>query len=259
MSTGGNTPLGGGAYENPGFGGGAGAGASGVELAGLLNALLQITRGLSGIQMALGNSFVSLAANNVFTGDNSFDGTSDFTGAVTFGNAATFAVPPLVNAGAVGTGKFAPEGKLSTQLSIAGVGNGADTTDDVLFSVSLPAHSFDTVGRGVSIMAFGATAGNTHDKRIRVLFGSSVVFSTGTITSNGLGWQLTLTVYKSGASTQLATATGNVGTAVVAVPVPIAGSETDTGAITISVTGASQTTGAASDVVGNGLVVTFMD
>lgn len=214
---------------------------SGFSFSGIIAAIQAVASGLQQLTNVIGSSLISLSGDNIFSGLNSF------------------LKPPVINAGMGGTGTFHPEGIFNAQLSAAGIGNAADITNDVLFSVTLPANSFDSNGRGVVITAFGKTALNGNNKVIRVLFGSSVVFSTGVVTSNGMGWRLSLTVFRTGASSQLATAEGTIGSTVVSTPIPVVGTEDSTLAITLSVTGASSTSGVASDVVGQGFYVTFMD
>lgn len=213
---------------------------SGFSFTGILQALQEIVRAAYKIQTTLSSSLVNLNTAN------------------TFSAVQTFAKNALFNAGS-GTGTYSPQGDLNHQLSIAGVGNGADTTDDTLFSFSLPAASFDANGRGVVVETWGKFASNGNNKTVKVFFGSSVVFSTGVVTNNNTGWFMRLVVRRSGPNTQLASAFGFAGTTVIAPPIPVAGSETDTGAITIKVTGASPTIGAANDVLANAFSVSFIE
>jgi hypothetical protein len=182
---------------------------------------------------------INTSSNNTFTGNN------------------TYLRPPIVNAGLVGTGTFLPMGVISNQFSVAGVGNGADTTDDTLFTYNLPANSLDAVGRSLDIEAFGSLANNAHNKTVKLFFGTSMVLSTGVITTANAGWRMRLTLTKTGSGAQIGTANGQTGSTVIAIPLPLIGSEADSGAIIIKVTGASPTTGAASDVVGNGMTVIY--
>lgn len=205
------------------------------------NNLQQIARSILQLLNALQGSFISLAGTNVFMGAN------------------TFKLPPVVNAGAVGSASFEPEGALSNQFSVAGIGNGADTTDDILFSYTLPPNSLDAAGRALIIDAFGDFAANTHNKTVKIFFGASLVFTSGVQTGNGVGWWARLLVTKTGASAQIGVGTGAAGTTVFAVPLALIGSEVDTSAIVIKVTGASPTTGAAADVLGHGMLTRFIN
>ena len=205
---------------------------TGGAFTNLVTALSNIGRGLWAIQQVINNNFTNLGANNTFTGTN------------------TFKKPTVENAGAVGTGTLLPMGLISKQQSAAGIGNGADATDDVLFTFSLPANSLDANGRTIIVESFGQFAANGNDKRVKIFFGASVVFSTGVVTTNNLGWYMRLTIQRTGSGAQIASGFGFVGAAIVSVPLAIVGSETDTGAIVIKTTGASPTSSIASDVLG---------
>lgn len=205
------------------------------------NNLQQIARSILQLLNALQGSFISLAGTNVFTGVN------------------TFKVPPVINAGAAGTGTFEPEGALSNEFSSAGIGNGADTTDDVLFSYTLPPNSLDAPGRAVIIDAFGSFAATANHKTVKIFFGTSVTFTSGVQTGSGVGWAARLIVTKTGADAQIGTGSGAAGAVLFPVSLPLIGTEVDSDPIVITVTGASPTTGAAGDVVGNGMLTRFVN
>lgn len=174
---------------------------------------------------------------------------------------------------ATGTGFVRTGGNASVQVVAAGQGNGADTTDDVLFTYALPASALDASGRQVTITAAGKFAANANNKRVKVWWGTTtqtvgaavaggtVIADSGVVTTNAGGWSASVQVSKYGASgsnTQLATnaqvVTGatNLGTAV-----PVALTANESGVINITVTGSSSTTGAANDVLGQLLDVAF--
>lgn len=163
-------------------------------------------------------------------------------------------------------------GNISVQTSAAGNGNAADTTDDVLFAFTLPAKALDVAGRQLVIEAIGATAANGNNKQIKVWWGcttavvgsavtgGTVIATSGTVTTNNGGWKAQATVTKYGAAgsnTQIAQGSTFAGAATEGVNVPVALTAPENAAIIIAVTGASGTTGAASDVVGNQLRVAF--
>lgn len=165
-------------------------------------------------------------------------------------------------AGASSNGNFSSEGNLSCQASVAGVGNGADTTDDVLFTYTLPANAFDKPGRAISIVAVGKFAANGNNKTVKLFFGASTLVTTGVLTSNATGWQLQAEVTKAGAAgsnTQISQGQFIQGTTHGGVNVPVAPTEVESGPIVIKVTGASGTTGAANDVLGQIFQVNFMN
>ena len=156
-----------------------------------------------------------------------------------------------------GTGTFKHAGLVSSQFSASGVGNAADTTDDVLFTYSLPASSLNAAGRTIRVSCFGGTAANGNNKTVKLWFGSEVV-SSGVVTSNNKNWSASLLIGRTGTSTQMVNGNMLVDTTPITGYVA-AGAETETAAITIKCTGASGTTGAANDVLGKGMTVEFLN
>lgn len=215
-----------------------------VQISGiteLTRALTDIQRSLSALYDKLGSSYIALDGNNTFTGTD------------------TFKLPPIINAGAVGTATFLPMGALDKQASAAGIGNGADLTDDTLFTYSLPANALDADNRTIIVDAFGSFAANGNNKTVKLWFGTSVAFSSGVLTNNNVGWSARLILCRTGASAQIGSGFGMAGSTPFPVPLPLVGTEVTTGAITIKTTGASPTTGAANDVKGYGMVVTYLN
>jgi hypothetical protein len=149
--------------------------------------------------------------------------------------------------------------------------NTAVISDIVLFAYTLPANALDAIGRMLTITAcgvFGATANNKNVKLWwnattaivgSAITGGTVIATTGVQTSNALGWQVFADVWKTGSSTQLAQGQNMYGTTHGGVNPPVSLTATDTGAIIIALTGASSTTGAANDVVGNMLQIDFFN
>lgn len=154
-----------------------------------------------------------------------------------------------------GTGLMVAQGQLNVQLGSQG--NGADTTEDTLYTFSLPASSLSRTGQGVRVRARGTFAANGDNKTVRLYFGSSVVLSSGTLTSNNLAWESELWVAKNGASTQLASGEFLVPGAD-DIQLNGAGTETDTGAITIKLTGQAGSAN-ANDIVCNMFSVEFLN
>jgi hypothetical protein len=133
-------------------------------------------------------------------------------------------------------------------VSAAGVGNGADTTEDTLFTFTLPANALLQIGSNLSITAFGTFASNTHSKTAKLYFGSELV-SSGANTTGGsvIPWWLQLDVFKTGASTQIILGQLINGATHGGCTFQT-GAETDTATITIKCTGQTGTS-AASDVL----------
>jgi hypothetical protein len=153
-----------------------------------------------------------------------------------------------------GAQSFADAGVIYRYQSTTGTGNGNDTTEDTLQTFSLPASSLDIAGRTLQIVASGSLANNSHSKTARLYFGASIVATTGAQTGANIGWQLQLQVQKAASNSQIGFYSPIVGTTHGGISLPQAGTETDTGAITIKVTGQTGTA-AANDVVLNSLVI----
>lgn len=164
-------------------------------------------------------------------------------------------------------------GNASVQINAAGQGNGADTTDDVLFTYALPASALDVAGRQVTITAAGKFAATANNKRVKVWWGTTtqtvgaavaggtLIADSGVVTTNNGGWTASVQVSKYGAAgsnTQIATNAQVVaGTSHLGTAVPVALTAAENGVINITVTGSSSTTGAANDVLGQLLDIAF--
>ena len=152
-----------------------------------------------------------------------------------------------------GGGSLNPTGNI---FSFAGsAGNGADTTEDTLATFALPAKALDVAGRGVYIYAFGTYANNTNTKAAKLYFGGT---SQAVATGNNVSWAIEAIVMKSASNVQQINfqpvqGTTHGGT------VTAAGSETDTAAITIKLTGTDSTSATANSIVLNGMFVNFMN
>jgi hypothetical protein len=164
-------------------------------------------------------------------------------------------------------------GNVSIQVNATGQGNGADTTDDVLATYALPASALDVAGRQVTITAAGKFAANGNNKRIKIWWGTTtqtvgsavaggtLIADSGVVTTNGGGWSAGVQVTKYGAAasnTQLssnaAVVAGGTHTGTIA---PALLTANESGIINITITGASSTSGAANDVVGQLFDVAF--
>ncbi len=173
-----------------------------------------------------------------------------------------------------GAGAIAAEGNLNTQISAAGVNPGATGADNVLAVYSLPASSFDKAGRGITITAAGSFSATANNKRVKIIVnpatavvGSTVgasgttICDTGTVATNGTGWQLQGSVFKYGAAasnTQIGIHNqAQIGAAVASMLAPSLITATESGAILIAITGNATT--AATDIVFNFLEVNAMN
>ena len=147
---------------------------------------------------------------------------------------------------------YTPGGVLNAQFSATGVGNGADATDDTLFSYSLPANVLTANARALRIRAFGTRASGGGNNVIKVFFGATAVAATASTASATDNWEVEAIVTRTALSTQLAMGRTLLNaTAKLTKSTP---GETETAAITIKVTG-SDDGSTANKVLGMGFLV----
>jgi hypothetical protein len=173
-----------------------------------------------------------------------------------------------------GSATFPEEGNVNRQISSSGVNPGATAADNVLAVYALPANSFDQALRGITVSAAGSFAANGNNKRVKIIFnpatavvgstvgsGGTTICDTGTVTTNGAGWQLQASVFKYGAAgsnTQIGIHNqAQIGAAVASMLSPSLITATESGAINIAVTGNATT--AATDIAFNWLEVNAMN
>jgi len=154
------------------------------------------------------------------------EGAQDFSGAKTFQAGASAA-------------QHNTAGVISIQSNA--VGTGADTTEDTLYTYTLPASALSAVGKALRVRAWGSTSANGNNKTAKLYFGATVI-STGAAAANAKDWYLEALVVKTGANTQTVLFNGTFNGAALATQVS-AGTENDAAAIVIKSTG---TNGSAS-------------
>lgn len=156
----------------------------------------------------------------------------------------------------LGLGSIRAGGNVSVQTSHAGIGNGADTSEDTLFTFTLPANTLDAVGREVCIQAWGSVAATSATKTAKIYFGSTVLTTfTATTTQSGV-WCICASIVKDASNSQNGavlndtTITGSlVRSMTITTP-----TEADTAGIVIKVTGQSSVA-TANLVTCNSLIV----
>lgn len=212
-----------------------------------------------------------------FTGQEYFDTTNNVfyvaygTTNTSWAPIAAATIPGTVTGqGGNSSASFGLEGNVNLQVSAAGVQPGATAADNVLAVYSLPANFFDKAGRGINITASGSFGATGNNKRVKIIVnpatavvGSTVgasgvtICDTGTVATNGGGWQLEGQVFKYGAAasnTQLGVhSQAQIGAAVAAMLAPSLITAVESGAILIAVTGNATT--AATDILFNFLQV----
>jgi hypothetical protein len=167
----------------------------------------------------------------------------------------------LVSAGArqrmgKGSALMAGGGNIFVGISTAGIGNGADTAEDTLFTVTLPPGTLDIVGRQILIEAYGSMSALVATKDARIYFGStSLTTAFHSTTAAGGIWSINALITKAGPNSQSAFVAldytiGSATRASVILPM----TEADTAGITIKATGQSSV-GTANTVTCNLLTV----
>lgn len=160
---------------------------------------------------------------------------------------ATFATAK-VNTGA--TSGYVPS---VIYTDVADHSNTADTTLDALGTKTIDASTLVNTGDSIIIYAAGVFASNANNKGLSLVFGSTTLVATGTITGpNGSTWEIEACVYRTGAATQRAVGRIRINPGIGSTPLQVnlytAPTETLSGTVAITVKGSSPTTGAASDV-----------
>lgn len=146
------------------------------------------------------------------------------------------------------TGTFAKlMARLDEQFTIAGVGNGADLTDDIVYTTTLKANTLQQNGDELSIEADLLSAANGNNKTAKIKLGATTLLTTGVLTSNAKNIKLRLRIVRTAAATQLWFAEVIVdGSA--SVLTKGAGAENLAAQLALVLTLSSPTTGAASDL-----------
>jgi hypothetical protein len=164
------------------------------------------------------------------------------------------------------TAAIGASGVMNQQVSTAGVNPGATAADNVLAVYSIPANAFSAAGKMIQFTAAGSFGATANNKRVKIIFnpsaavvgstvtGGTTVADTGTVATNGGGWQLQAQVTKVGAAnanTQVAIHNqAQVGAAVAALLAPTTNlTATENAAILVAVTGNATT--ATTDIVFN--------
>lgn len=153
-----------------------------------------------------------------------------------------------------GTGTFLPTGVIYSAFTP--VGNGADTTEDVLQSFTLPAASLATNGKALRVRLSGTTAANADTKVSQIYFGATnITLFNGAV--NGVLWYSDFTVVRTSATTQDMFQFGGQALSIGyghATP-----TETLANAIVVKVTGRNSSNPTANSVVCNWMLVEVLN
>ncbi|MCI0353076.1 MAG: hypothetical protein L0Z53_26955, partial [Acidobacteriales bacterium] len=143
----------------------------------------------------------------------------------------------------------------SLVVNTTAVGNVGAGEDD-LITFSVPANTLATNGDYLEARFFGTFAGNANNKRVRVKFGATTLFDATALAFNGADWSVTVTIVRTGATTQKATATFvSSSSLLVASTDYTTPAETLSGAVTIKCTGEAT---ADNDIVQEGAAIKWL-
>jgi hypothetical protein len=141
--------------------------------------------------------------------------------------------------------------------SSANASGTVQNTEYTLNSVTIPANAFNKNGRSVQVEAWGTLAANANAKNLKIYFGATAVATVTGSTANGKDYCITLSVVRTGASTQSGVGNIQIDTGVApTMTVNAALAETDTAAIVIAVKSAN-TAAAAASATGKGMIASF--
>ncbi len=160
-----------------------------------------------------------------------------------------------LGAGATATGAGGAVGGLTDSTSTTS--GTVQSTEYVLNTITLKANSFNANGRAITVRAWGTTAANANAKNLKIYFGTTAVATVTGSTASGKDYNISMTVVRTGSSTQSGVASIMIDTATSAT-MAVNGSiaETDSADIVITVKSAN-TAAAAASATGKGLVAEF--
>jgi len=135
-------------------------------------------------------------------------------------------------------------------------GNTNDTNEDTMTSYSLPANTLSVNNDGIHIRVYGNTAGNSHNKTIKLYFGATVI-ATMSNNSSGKPWYFDSYVLRKSATTQTAMGLSQLHSDTTVAVSNTAPAETLSNAVTIKTT-AQTGTAAANDITQTGIVIEYI-
>jgi hypothetical protein len=139
---------------------------------------------------------------------------------------------------------------LYTDANVAANTNGSEND---LMSYSLAPDSLNAEGVYVDIEVWGTFAANANNKRVRVYFGSQVIFDTGAVAANAGNWYIYAKIMNSGALQQKAVANIISSNALITPTCAITAlTQDETQAVTIKTTAQAVT---ANDVIQQGFSI----
>jgi len=135
-------------------------------------------------------------------------------------------------------------------------GNGADTTEDTLYTTTIPAGLLQNVGDTLHVVVKGTAAASTDTKVLRIRFGNTIVSNFNCVAVGQIAWYFDAYIMKTGSNTQSTTAIINSQTTTNTTINP--SSITDTGAIVLLVSGQNNTNSVLNSIQSSSIQVWFM-
>jgi hypothetical protein len=143
-------------------------------------------------------------------------------------------------------------GVLTTSTTAVGNITGGE---DNLITYSLQKNTLQNIGDTLEIIAYGTTAANANAKTIKLIIGSTTLFTTGAVAFNNKDWCLRCTLIRTAAATQQAITTFQGDFALLTNTADfVTGTEDFTTSLTIKCTGTSGGS-ATDDIIQKGLVI----
>lgn len=173
--------------------------------------------------------FVQSATGTTLTG------TLNVSGATTIDSGATFNSNVAIKAGTSASYTRAGGALFYSTTAVGNVGVG----DDVLQTTSIPANALATNGDSIEGYAAGTFGASANNKRLRVKFGATTVFDSGSLAITvATDWALKFQVIRSGATTQKCVVTLSTSSTTLSSYADYAtAAETLSGAVTMTVNG----------------------
>ncbi len=145
-------------------------------------------------------------------------------------------------------------GRLTTDNTA--IGN-ITSGEDNLITYSLKKNTLHNDGDVLEIVVYGTTAANGNDKTIKLILGSTTLFTTGALAFNNKTWCIRSVITRTGNATQQAITTFNGDLSLITTTaIFTAGTEDLTTTLTIKCTGTSGSS-TTDDIIQKGLVITM--
>lgn len=190
----------------------------------------------------------------IYATDGSVVLTGDTTGATM--TAATITTATLTGV-TIGSATTAGRNVACLADSTSTTSGTVQNTEYTLNTVTIPANAFNANTRWIRIDFAGITAANANAKNIKLYFGATAVVTVTGSTANAKKFAGSVTIMRTGSSTQSGWGTIQVDTAVApTLDATVALAETDTADIVIALKSAN-TAAADASATGYGMAVTF--